>query len=69
MACYADPDFTPVVEPIFSAVDRTFGLPTRIYYDNSREFCSLSTLDSFVQEQVDRVCADLRKPPDEDADA
>ena len=69
MACSAEFDFTPVVERIFSAVDRTFGLPTRIYYDTSREFCSLSTLDFFVQEQVDLVCADLRKRPDEDADA
>ncbi|MDD1533964.1 MULTISPECIES: hypothetical protein [unclassified Bradyrhizobium] len=60
---------SPIVERIFGAIDHAFGIPTRAYRDNSREFCSLSTLDSFVQEQVDRVCGDLRKPPDEDADA
>lgn len=58
-----------IVERIFCAIDRAFGIPTRVYHDNSREFCGLSTLNPFVQEQVDLVCADLRKRPDEDADA
>jgi len=60
---------SPIVERIFGAIDHAFGIPTRVYRDNSREFYSLSTLDSFVQEQVDLVCADLRKRPDEDTDA
>lgn len=49
---------SPIVERIFGAIDHAFGIPTRVYRGNSREFCSLSTLDSFVQEQVDLVDTD-----------
>lgn len=69
MARSVHPDLSPIVERIFSAVDRAFGIPKRIYYDNSHEFCSLSTLDAFVREQVDLVSGDLRQRPGKDTDA
>ncbi|WP_431203195.1 hypothetical protein ACQ86E_31070 [Bradyrhizobium betae] len=69
MARPIHPNLSPVVERVFSAIDRTFGIPERIYYDNSNEVCSLGTLDAFLRAHVDLIYGELRQHPGKDTDA
>jgi hypothetical protein len=68
MARPVHPGFSPLVERFFGATDQAFGLPKRIYCDNSREFLSTATLEAYIQNQVEILFGALPTRAGEDPD-
>jgi hypothetical protein len=62
------PVYFPIVERLFSATDQAFGLPKRIYCDNSCEFFSIATLEKYNRKQVEILFGALPPRSGEDAD-